>query len=163
MRRRRLVPGALLAAVFAVLGSAVPANAAEEILGAASYPDMTTYSCRTDAIPIYPGQNTNLFAHDQDLPQRARRSAARATPSVFAPGSTAEGYVTRFKPSMVELKPGGKLVTPSVWDLHLHHVVWLVAGRRPDVRLRRGEDDRRSCRRATGSRSAATRPGASTT
>ena len=39
--------------------------------------------------------------------------------------------MTRFKPSMVELKPGGKLVTPSVWDLHLHHVVWLSPGGGP--------------------------------
>ena len=29
---------------------------------------------------------------------------------------------------MVEIKPSGKLVTPSVWDLHLHHVVWLAHG-----------------------------------
>ncbi len=27
---------------------------------------------------------------------------------------------------MVEILPNGKLVTPSVWDLHLHHVVWLA-------------------------------------
>jgi hypothetical protein len=33
--------------------------------------------------------------------------------------------MTRFKPSMVELKPDGSTVTPAVWDLHMHHVVWL--------------------------------------
>ncbi len=27
---------------------------------------------------------------------------------------------------MVEVLPGGETVTPSVWDLHLHHVVWLA-------------------------------------
>ena len=41
---------------------------------------------------------------------------------VVRPGSTAEGYVTRFKPSMVEINDDGSLTTPSVWDLHLHHV-----------------------------------------
>ena len=49
--------------------------------------------------------------------------------------------MTRFKPSMAEIKPGGELVTPSVWDLHLHHVVWIApdGGRRsPPAR----KDDR---------------------
>ncbi len=32
---------------------------------------------------------------------------------------------------MVEIKPSGKLVTPSVWDLHLHHVVWIAPGGGP--------------------------------
>ena len=39
--------------------------------------------------------------------------------------------MTRFKPSMVEIKPDGQLVTPAVWDLHLHHVVWLPPGGGP--------------------------------
>ena len=26
---------------------------------------------------------------------------------------------------MVEILENGDIVTPSVWDLHLHHVVWL--------------------------------------
>ncbi len=34
------------------------------------------------------------------------------------------GYITRFKPSMVELHPDGSTTVPPVWDLHLHHVVW---------------------------------------
>ena len=48
--------------------------------------------------------------------------------SIFNAGSQAEGYITRFKPSMVEVQPDGTLTTPSVWDLHLHHVVWLRRG-----------------------------------
>ena len=33
--------------------------------------------------------------------------------------------MTRFKPSMVEVHEDGSTTTPAVWDLHLHHVVWL--------------------------------------
>ena len=97
----------------------------ESILAGATYPDMTTYSCRTDAIPIYRGQNTNLFGNTKTCPN-AQTIKGPGDTSIFDPGSTAEGYVTRFRPSMVEIKPSGKLVTPSVWDLHLHHVVWLA-------------------------------------
>ena len=43
----------------------------------------------------------------------------------------AEGYITRFQPSLVEIMPSGELVTPSVWDLHLHHAVWLAPGAGP--------------------------------
>ena len=82
-RRRRLA--ALLGAFGLALIAAAPASAQEEILGAASYPDMTTYQCRTDAIPIYPGQNLNLFGLDQDLPERGQRSAAPATPASSPP------------------------------------------------------------------------------
>ncbi len=32
---------------------------------------------------------------------------------------------------MLEIKPSGKLVTPAVWDLHLHHVVWIAPGGGP--------------------------------
>ena len=117
--------GGLIAIVVAVLVPAVPANADDEVLGTASYPDMTTYRCHTDAITIYPGQNTNLFGQTKTCPNAEKVSGPGDT-SVFAPGSTAQGYVTRFQPSMVEIKPDGQLVTPSVWDLHLHHVVWLA-------------------------------------
>ena len=85
---------------------------------------MTTYNCRTDAITIQPGQNTNLLGLTKTCPNAEVVSGPGDT-SPFAPGSTQQGYVTRFKPSMVELKPDGSLVTPSVWDLHLHHVVWI--------------------------------------
>jgi plastocyanin len=120
----RLVPGTVLAPLCALLATAAPASAGEAILGAASYPDMTTYKCRTDAIPIHPGQNLNLFGLTKTCPN-AEVVSGPGDAGVFAPGSTAEGYITRFQPSMVEVKPDGELVTPSVWDLHLHHVVWL--------------------------------------
>ncbi len=153
----------MLAAASGLVAFASPAAAADEpILPAASYPDMTTYSCRTDAIEIHPGQNLNRFGATKTCPNAEKLSGPGDT-GVFAPGSNAQGYITRFRPSMVEILDSGELVTPSVWDLHLHHVVWIRSGRRPDVRLRRGEDACRSCRRATGSRSAATPPGPSTT
>ena len=120
----------LLAAGSVLLAFVAPASAGEEILGAASYSDMTTYSCRTDAIPISPGQNLNLFGGTKTCPNAQKLSGPGDT-SVFAPGSSAQGYVTRFRPSMVELMPDGGLVTPSVWDLHLHHVVWLAPGGGP--------------------------------
>lgn len=91
---------------------------------------MTTYQCRTDAIAIYPGQNLNDFATTRTCPNATKLRGPGGT-GVFAPGSKAEGYVTRFKPSMVEIKQNGRLVTPSVWDLHLHHVVWLLPGSGP--------------------------------
>jgi plastocyanin len=109
---------------------AAPASAGYKFLKKASYPGMTTYSCRTDAIPIHPGQNLNEFKGTRTCPNAEVVKGPGST-DVFAPGSTAEGYVTRFKPSMVEIKPSGKLVTPSVWDLHLHHVVWIAPGGGP--------------------------------
>ncbi len=131
MRSRRVqLSGTLIASLCALLGSAAPAGADDEILAAASYPGMTTYTCRTNAIPLSPGQNLNLYATTKTCPNAEKVSGPGDT-SVFSPGSTAEGYVTRFKPSMVEIKPGGELVTPSVWDLHLHHVVWLAPGAGP--------------------------------
>ncbi len=122
--RKRIVSSVLLAATCALLLTAGPAAAQdEEILGAASYPGMTTYKCRTDALPISPGQNTNLIGLTKTCPNAEVVSGPGDT-SPFAPGSTQQGYVTRFKPSMEEVTPEG-LVTPSVWDLHLHHVVWV--------------------------------------
>jgi hypothetical protein len=121
---------AVFAAATALLASAAPASAGEPILPAASYPDMTTYSCRTDAIEIHPGQNLNRFGVTKTCPNAERLSGPGDT-SVFAPGSDARGYITRFRPSMVEIKDSGELVTPSVWDLHLHHVVWIRPGQGP--------------------------------
>jgi plastocyanin len=123
----------VLLAAAGLLASAAPAGAArgggggEEILRAASYPGMTTYRCRTDAIPVHPGQNLNDYAATRTCPNATKLRGPGGT-RVFAPGSKEAGYITRFKPSMVEIKPGGKLVTPSVYDLHLHHVVWLRPG-----------------------------------
>src|SRR5215211_6012359 len=124
---RRFVQGGTLVAACAVaLTFAAPAGAAkEQVLGDASYPDMTTFRCHTDAIDIHPGQNLNLFGATKTCPN-AEVVGGPGDTRVFSPGSTAEGYVTRFRPSMVEIKDGGQLVTPSVWDLHLHHVVWIA-------------------------------------
>jgi plastocyanin len=128
--RRRRGGWSLALAALALLASAPPASAGEQILGAASYPGMTTFSCRTDALTIHPGQNTNLFAGTQTCPN-AQKVSGPGDAGVFAAGSTAEGFVTRFEPSMVEILPDGQLVTPSVWDLHLHHVVWVATGGGP--------------------------------
>ena len=122
--RRVVLAGPALALAAIVLVFAAPASADEQVLGAASYPGMTTYNCRTDAITIEPGKNTNLLGLTKTCPN-AEVVRGPGDTSPFEPGSTQHGYVTRFKPSMVELKADGSLVTPSVWDLHLHHVVWI--------------------------------------
>jgi plastocyanin len=101
------------------------ASAKQEVLKAARYDGMTTYSCRTDPITVHPGQNLNNFGPTKTCPN-AETLKGPGDASIFDEGSSAEGYITRFKPSMVEIKPSGKLVTPSVWDLHLHHVVWIA-------------------------------------
>ncbi len=129
-RRSRLASAVLLAAVGALFATAAPASAGEEILGAASYEDMSTFKCRTQAFPISPGQNLNLLSTTQTCPN-AKKISGPASASTFAPGSPDQGYVTRFKPSMKEIKRNGKRVTPSVWDLHLHHVVWIKPGGGP--------------------------------
>lgn len=126
MPRRRLAPAALLITLFALLAPASQASAqGEEILGAATYPEMTTYSCRSEAIPVYAGQNTNLFAQTKTCPNAQKISGPGDT-GVFAPGSTAQGYITRFQPNMVELLPGGELKTPDVADVMMHHAVWIA-------------------------------------
>ena len=125
----RLVRGGLTAVACATVLAivAAPASAGEPILHPATYPDLTTYSCRTDAIAIHPGQNINDFGLTKTCPH-AEKVSGPGSADIFNAGSDAEGFITRFKPSMVEIKPSGKLVTPAVWDLHLHHVVWLVHG-----------------------------------
>ncbi len=123
----RLARGVLAATAGLLLIAAAPAGAAEPVLGSASYPGMTTYDCHTDPIPISPGQNLNLYGLSKTCPN-AERVKGPGDTSPFAPGSTAQGYVSRFKPSMVEVHDDGSVTTPSVWDLHLHHVVWLGPG-----------------------------------
>ncbi len=130
MRSARKWKISVTAAIGAVLAFAAPASADEPVLTPATYADTTTYSCRTDAIPIHPGQNLNLLGGTKTCPNAQVLSGPGDT-SPFAPGSTAEGYVTRFEPSMLELHDDGELSTPSVWDLHLHHVVWLAPGGGP--------------------------------
>ena len=126
--RRDVVAAVLMGAVAVLLmpaGVAAKPPNKEPKLQRATYPDMSTFSCRSDAIPIHPGQNTNLFGLSKTCPNATKISGPAET-SVFAPGSNAHGYVTRFKPSMVEILPDGSLVKPPVWDLHLHHVVWIA-------------------------------------
>jgi plastocyanin len=127
MIRRSIIWAGLVAfGLLAAPGSA-SAGEEEEILGKASYADMTTYSCHTPAKTIYPGQNLNNFGGTSTCPNPVKLSGpGESGPTVF--GSSAQGYITRFKPSMVELLPGGGTVTPSVYDLHLHHVVWIRNG-----------------------------------
>ncbi len=128
---RKVAAGGLLLVLAALFGiSASPAAAKEKTLRAASYPGMTTYQCRTDAIEIYPGQNLNDFNPSRTCPN-AEVVSGPGSADVFDKGSTKRGYITRFKPSMVEIKPNGRLVTPAVYDLHLHHVVWILPGQGP--------------------------------
>ena len=114
---------------------------------------MTTYQCHTDPIPIYPGQNTNLVGHTKTCPN-AQKVSGPGDASIFAPARPPTGYVTRFKPSMVEMHPDGSTTTPRRLGPAPPSRRLARAGRRPDLRLRRGEDDRDACRRATDSRSA---------
>jgi hypothetical protein len=123
---RRFLP-ALVVPVLAALALAAPAGAKLPVMKPASYPGMTTFNCRTDAITLQPGQNLNKYTLTKACPH-AEAVEGPLDESVFAAGSDAEGFLTRFQPSMVEIKSGGKLVTPAVWDLHLHHVVWLPPG-----------------------------------
>jgi plastocyanin len=122
----RLVRGVLVATLGLLL-IAAPAGAARPVLKAASYPGMTTYDCATDPMTVLPGENRDLYGLTKTCPN-ARKVSGPGDTSVFAPGSTAEGYMTRFTPSMVEVHDDGSVTTPSVWDLHLHHVVWLGPG-----------------------------------
>ena len=118
---------ALGAAALAALALAAPATAKLPVLKSASYPGMTTFDCRTEAIELQPGQNFNRISLTKACPN-AEVVDGPESADVFAAGSDAEGYITRFKPSMVEVKPDGRTVTPAVWDLHLHHVVWMPPG-----------------------------------
>jgi plastocyanin len=128
---RRVLLGAALAAISLLLLPAASAVARgpsksgdSQVLQPASYPNMTTYNCRTDPITVYPGQNLNLYGQTKTCPHAQKVSGPGDT-SPFQQGSGAKGFVTRFQPSMQEIHPDGSLTTPSVWDLHLHHVVWL--------------------------------------
>lgn len=110
------------------LALAPPAPAsAEEILERATYPGMSTFECRTDPIEIYPGQNLNLLSVTTTCPN-ARKISGPGSVSDFSANSNAEVLITRFSPSMVEVTDGKPETTPSVWDLHLHHVVWIATG-----------------------------------
>jgi plastocyanin len=122
----RRVLGGLFVAGCVLLSLAATAGAKQPVLQSMSYPDMTTFQCRSDLIPIHPGQNINDFNVSTPCPNATTVSGPLDAASVFGPGSTADGFVTRFQPSMVEQLPDGSVRTPSVWDLHLHHVVWIT-------------------------------------
>lgn len=126
---RRVAAAAGVAALSPLaFAFAAPSAGAEPILPAVKgYAGQTTFQCRTDAIPIYPGQNLNDFTVTKTCPNAVKVKGPAST-DVFAEGAGVEGYITRFKPSMVELLPDGETTVPNVWDLHLHHVVWLERG-----------------------------------
>ncbi len=130
VRRWGLPRGVLVAvcAIAAALCLPAAASAADgqvQVLKAVKgYPGQSTFSCRTDAIPIHPGQNINDLALTQTCPH-AQRISGSVSPSVFNKGSKTKGFITRFKPSMLEVHDDGSTTTPPVWDLHLHHVVWI--------------------------------------
>jgi hypothetical protein len=123
----RRVSSALVLGGIVLLALAAPASAKLPVLKPASYPGMTTYNCRTDAITLQPGQNLNKYELTKACPH-AEVVEGPGDAGIFEAGSGAHGFITRFQPSMVEIKPSGKIVTPAVWDLHLHHVVWLPPG-----------------------------------
>ena len=120
----RRVSSALVLGGIVLLALAAPASAKLPVLKPASYPGMTTYNCRTDAITLSPGQNLNKYELTKACPHAEVVDGPGDT-SIFEAGSGASGFITRFQPSMVEVKPSGRITTPAVWDLHLHHVVWL--------------------------------------
>ena len=125
MIRRGLIAASFAAAGLVAMPSFASAQEVEPILDKAVYDDATTYSCRTPVINIQPGQNLNNFGGTKTCPNPAVVSGPGNT-SVFS--SSDPGYITRFKPSMLEITESG-LVTPSVYDLHLHHVVWIKGGK----------------------------------
>ena len=95
MRSGGLLPAALLLTP-ALLWLAVPASAGakSKVLKPVSYPDTTTYSCRTDAITIHPGQNLNLVGQTKPCPNAQVVSGPGGT-DVFSPGSRAQGTPAR--------------------------------------------------------------------
>ena len=76
---------------------------------------------RFGPLAIHPGQNTISF--DGDKVPRPKRA----------------GWIVGFRPNLEYTN--GKI--PGVDVLHLHHAVWLINGQ-PDVRGRRGEDERQA-------------------
>ena len=132
MGRHRRFLGVLVIAI-ALVSWAAPASAKTPKLRPATYPDMTTYQCRTEAIPIHPGQNINDFNITKTCPNAVKVSGP-GDASIFSAGSTAEGYVTRFKPSMVELKPDGTS-SPRASGTSTCPCRLAQNGVRPDLRL----------------------------
>ena len=87
VRSRRALGGAL-AVVFAFAALSAQAEAKPRTLKSASYPDMTTFSCRTDAIQLHPGQNLNDFNITRTCPNAVKLSGP-LEPAIFNEGSPA--------------------------------------------------------------------------
>ena len=128
---RSWVATALTIFVAALAFLPAAASAGQETLKRVKYPDTTTFLCHSNPITIYPGQNTNDIATSDTCPNATKIGDGPVSTDVFAPDSTTMGYITRFKPSMVELHPDGSTTVPPVWDLHLHHVVWADSNGNP--------------------------------
>lgn len=115
MRKFFLITIAFFSLVFLI--TSIPAQA--EMISAVSYKDSTRYLCRYGPIKIHSGQNLNLLALTTTCPRPQKISG----PGPAAP--TGDGFITSFRPNLVELKKNGIKKIPRVDDLHLHHVVWL--------------------------------------
>lgn len=132
VRRLRALAGMVLASA-ALIVPVSSASAADEILSAASYADLSTYRCQSAPLTIQPGQNLNLFDNTTTCPNAQKLSGPGAA-NPF--NSSDQGYITRFEPNMVWINGPDGVVTPRVDDLHLHHVVWL----RNAIRFAAGEE-----------------------
>ena len=118
--------------LFVVLPATASARGGEETLKAIKdYAGLTTFSCHSDPITLYPGQNINDVRTSETCPNATKLNDGPVDPAVFASDSKTMGYITRFKPSMVEVHPDGSTTVPAVWDLHLHHVVWADSNGNP--------------------------------
>jgi hypothetical protein len=100
-----------------------PAHGAD-FLEPVDYPEGSSYLCKSNPIKINSGQNLNLMSLTTTCPRAEKLSG----PGPNTPNGS--GYITSFKPNLVELLKTGEL-TPRVDDLHLHHVVWLRNGNQP--------------------------------
>ena len=138
MIRRNLI--ALGVAIAGLVALPAVASAGEEILPKVEYEDATTFQCRTDAIPIQPGQNLNPIAGTRTCPTRSRSVSGPGDTSIFA-GSNAAGLH-----HSVQAEHGGGLrqrrarhperLGSASASRRLAH-----AERRPDVRFGGGEDE----------------------
>ena len=126
----RLVRGGLTAVACATVLAivAAPASAGEPILHPATYPDLTTYSCRTDAIAIYPGQNINDFGLTKTCPNAEKVSGPGRRRASSPPAPTPRASSPASSRAWSRSSRAASSSPRRVWDLHLHHVVWLVHG-----------------------------------
>ncbi len=157
-RHRRFLGGLLIAVAF--IATAAPASAKQPKLQAASYPDMSTYQCRTDAIPIHPGQNLNDFNVTKTCPTRSRSAgpATRASsPPARPPRATSRASSRAWSRSRATAASSRRASGTSTCTTSSGS---RTGSGRPSPPARRRRS--RRCRRATVSRSAPPRTGAST-